>query len=94
MAKKKVARKKATVKSGKAKVKMGRHFAKISRAPLKRQKSSDAWNERDNKIVAARTGAKLMVKGTIEINKAKKRAKKKKRAPIKKRKPYGSRSSK
>lgn len=52
-------------------VAMGRHFAKISRAPLKRQNSSDAWNERDNKIVASRTAAQMLMKGTIEKNKSK-----------------------
>ncbi len=92
-AKKKAPRKKATVKSGKAKVKMGKHFARISRAPLKKQKSSDAWNERSNRLVAGRDAAKLMIKGTIEVNKAKKRTKKKKKAPTRKR-SYGSRASK
>jgi hypothetical protein len=41
---------------------LGRNFAKISRAPLKRQNSSDAWNERDNKLVAGRSAAKLLIK--------------------------------
>ena len=41
---------------------LGRNFAKISRAPLKRQSSSDSWNERDNKLVAGRTAAKLLLK--------------------------------
>ena len=56
---------------GEAATKMGRHFAKISRAPLKKQGGSDAWNERANRVAAGRDAAKLLMKGTMEKNKAK-----------------------
>lgn len=49
----------------------GRHFAEIARAPLKRQDSSDAWNERDNKLVASRTAVMMLIRGTLEKNRAK-----------------------
>jgi hypothetical protein len=41
---------------------LGRHFARISREPLKKQKSSDAWNERANRLTAGRDAAKLLMK--------------------------------
>ena len=43
---------------------MGRHFAKISRAPLKKKGTSDAWNERQNRLTAGRDAAKLLIRGT------------------------------
>jgi hypothetical protein len=52
-------------------IEMGRHFGEISRAPLKKQNSSDAWNERQNRLTAGRDSAKLLVKGTMAKNKAK-----------------------
>jgi hypothetical protein len=81
-----MAAKKKKVGRGDAAVKLGRHFARIARAPLKRQGTSDAWNERANKLVASRTAAKLLIKGTIEQNKA--------RAAKKKRKKRGAKSTK
>ena len=50
-----------TKKSAKA-LELGRHFAKISRAPLKRKGTSDAWNERQNRLTAGRDAAKLLIK--------------------------------
>ncbi len=58
---------------GKAQVKMGRHFAKIANAPLKKQNSSDAWNERQNRLTAGRDSAKMLMRGTMEQNKAKRK---------------------
>ena len=47
---------------------MGRHFARISRQPLKKQDSSDAWNERDNRLIAGRDAAKLLMRGAATLN--------------------------
>lgn len=58
---------------GDAAVRMGRHFGRISREPLKKQHTGDAWNERQNRLVAGRDSAKLLMKGTMEKNKAKKK---------------------
>lgn len=41
---------------------LGRKFAKISRAPLKRKGTSDAWNERQNRLTAGRMSADLLLK--------------------------------
>jgi hypothetical protein len=53
---------------------MARHFARISNMPLKRQNSSDAWNERDNKLVAARTAAQIHIKASLERGRARQQA--------------------
>lgn len=59
-----------SLKRGNSKIKMGRHFAKISRAPLKSQDSSDAWNERSRRLASGYDAAKLLATGIIERNKA------------------------
>jgi len=46
--------------------KMGRHFGRISQAPLKHQDSSDAWNERQNRLAAGRDSAKLLIRGAAQ----------------------------
>ena len=48
---------------------LGRHFAKVSRAPLKKQGTGDAWNERQNRLTAGRDAAKLLIRGTRMRNK-------------------------
>lgn len=65
-------RKKTPAEKAEATTKMGRHFGRISRAPLKRQNSSDAWNERQNRLTAGRDAAKLLIRGALEKNLAKK----------------------
>jgi hypothetical protein len=61
---------------GEAAVKEGRRFAKMAQRPLKKQNSSDAWNERANRVSSSRDAAKLLMKGTMEKNKAKAKGKK------------------
>jgi hypothetical protein len=39
--------------------KMARNFASMSRQPLTKQHTSDAWNERQRRLSAARDAAKL-----------------------------------
>jgi len=63
--------KKPTIEGGEAKLALSRHFAKIAKAPLKKQGTSDAWNERSNRIAASRDALSLRAKGIIEINRAK-----------------------
>jgi hypothetical protein len=59
--------KKASAKA----LELAKHFGRISRAPLKRQDSSDAWNERDNKIVAGRVAFDLYIKAGLLKGKGK-----------------------
>ena len=82
---KKKAQKKTATQKAQAKLKLSAHFRRIANAPLKKQDSSDAWNERQNRLVASRDSAKLLVKGTQELNQAKRAAKKKKKKKAKKR---------
>lgn len=56
---------------------MARHFGKISRAPLKRQNGSDAWSERDSRVVAGQTAANLYIQSALEKGKEKAKAKRK-----------------
>ncbi len=69
--KKRIAKGRTGGSDGEAATKMGRHFAKIANSPLKKQKTSDAWNERQNRLTAGRDSAKLLMKGTMEKNKSK-----------------------
>jgi len=55
-------------KPGEAALKMGAHFMEIANAPLKRQGTSDAWNERQNRLAAGRDGIRLLLRGTLEKN--------------------------
>jgi len=56
---------------GESGVKMGKRYAEISRMPLEKQDTSDAWNERQNRLAAGRMSADLLTKGTMLKNKAK-----------------------
>lgn len=73
----KKAKKKVKKKPGEAALKMSAHFQKIANAPLKKKGTSDAWNERQNRLAAQRDATKLKLRGTMEKNKAKAKAKKK-----------------
>lgn len=53
------------------------HFRRIANAPLRRQDSSDAWGERQSRLAASRDAIKLRLRGIMELNKAKRAAKKK-----------------
>jgi len=52
-------------------LKLSAHFKRIADAPLTKQGTSDAWNERQNRLAASRDSAKLLIKGTIAKNQAK-----------------------
>ena len=51
---------------------LGRNFSRVARAPLKKQDTSDAWNERQNRLAAARDAVKIKMKATMERNRKKK----------------------
>ena len=53
------------------------HWARIANSPLKHQDDSDSWHERQNRLTAARDAVKLRLKGTMELNLAKRAIKKK-----------------
>lgn len=73
---KKAVKKRPTIKSATATLKLSAHFRRLSRAPLKKKGTSDAWNERQNRLASSRESAKLLIKGTRELNQAKRAAKK------------------
>ena len=54
-----------------ASMEMGRRFADISTAPLTKQDTGDAWNERQNRLAAARDAAKIMLNATMRYNRSK-----------------------
>lgn len=74
---KKKAKKRSTIAGARAKLKLSKKLGKIARAPLKKKGTGDAWNERQNRLAASRDSAKLLVQGTQELNRAKRRKKKK-----------------
>jgi hypothetical protein len=45
---------------------MAQHWLRIANAPLKKQDSSDAWNERQNRLAAGRDAAKLLMRSARE----------------------------
>lgn len=53
---------------------MAEHWAKIANAPLKKQHTGDAWNERQNKLVASRDAAKMHIKASLERGRARQQA--------------------
>ena len=79
---KKKAKKKA--KPGEADLKNSARMRKVANAPLKKKGTSDAWNERQNRLAASKDSAKLLVRGIIKKNKAKRKAKKKAKTKRKK----------
>jgi hypothetical protein len=50
----------------------GRRYAHMSRAPLKKQGTSDAWNERQNRLVNSRMAVGFLMEGIMLANKTKK----------------------
>ncbi len=71
------ANKKPTITNAQATLKMAAHFKKIANSPLKKKGTNDAWNERQNRLAAARDSVKLLIRGTMELNQAKRALKKK-----------------
>jgi hypothetical protein len=63
-----------TIESANHMLKLSAHFRRIANAPLKRQDSSDAWNERQNRLAASRDSLRLLIRGTMELNQAKRKA--------------------
>ena len=49
----------------------GREQIRYSKAPLKDQDSSDAWNERQNRLANARMGVDFLMQGIMMANKLK-----------------------
>lgn len=46
----------------------GRRWARMSREPLKKQHTSDAWNERQNRLASARTAVDMLMMGVMLAN--------------------------
>lgn len=63
-----------TIESANATLELSAHFRRMANAPLKRQDSSDAWNERQNRLLSSRESLRLLIKGTMALNQAKRAA--------------------
>lgn len=49
----------------------GRRFARMANRPLTKQHTSDAWNERQNRISSSRIAVDLLMKSVMMGNKLK-----------------------
>ncbi len=63
---------KPEIVSGNTAIRLGRRQAEISRRPLVKQDTSDASNERRNRLASGLTAAQMLIKGTQLNNRVKK----------------------
>jgi hypothetical protein len=52
-------------------IKYARKQAAMSRRPLEKQDTDDAWNERQNRLASGRIAADILLRATMKLNKAK-----------------------